>query len=112
MTSPASSMNFYGVNQGFYEIEMGFYDIEVRVYELGGRVYEMAPSEGRMLLLRHRRRWRGGGPQQWRCTWNNSEYRERFGVSVEEVRSDLRDLVSRCLVRSTGQRRWVRYELA
>lgn len=46
-------MNFYGVNQGFYEIEMGFYDIEVRVYELGGRVYEMAPSEGRMLLLRH-----------------------------------------------------------
>ena len=32
---------------------MGFYDIEVRVYELGGRVYEMAPSEGRMLLLRH-----------------------------------------------------------
>ena len=53
MTSPASSMNFYGVNQGFYEIEMGFYDIEVRVYELGGRVYEMAPSEGRMLLLRH-----------------------------------------------------------
>ena len=46
MTSPASSMNFYGVNQGFYEIEMGFYDI-------GTRVYEMAPSEGRMLLLRH-----------------------------------------------------------
>lgn len=53
MTSPASSMNFYGVNQGFYEIEMGFYDIEVRVYELGGRVYEMAPSEEGVLLMRH-----------------------------------------------------------
>jgi len=60
---PASSMKFYGANQGFYEIEMGFYDIEVRVYEIDervyemdGRVYEMAPSEERVLLLRHRRR--------------------------------------------------------
>ena len=33
-------------------------------------------------------------------------------MSVEEVRSDLCDLASRGLVRSTGQRRWVRYELA
>lgn len=105
-------MNLYGVNQGFYEIEMGFYDIGTRVYEIDERVYEMVPSEEGVLLLRHCRRWRGGGPQQRRCTWNSSEYRERFGVSVEEVRSDLRDLVSRCLVRSTGQRRWVRYELA
>ena len=79
---------------GFYDIEVRVYEIDERVYEMDGRVYEMAPSEERVLLLRHRRRWRGGGPQQWRCTWNNSEYRERFGVSVEEVRSDLRDLVS------------------
>ena len=35
---------------------MGFYDIEVRFYEMDGRVYEMAPSEERVLLLRHRRR--------------------------------------------------------
>ena len=56
MTSPAPRMNPYGVNQGFYEIEMGFYDIEVRVYEIDERVYEMAPSEERVLLLRHRRR--------------------------------------------------------
>ena len=56
MTSPASRMNLYGVNQGFYEIEMGFYDIEVRVYEMDGWVYEMAPSEERVLMLRHRRR--------------------------------------------------------
>ena len=35
---------------------MGFYDIEVRVYEIDERVYEMAPSEERVLLLRHRRR--------------------------------------------------------
>ena len=56
MTSPASSMNFYGVNQGFYEIEMGFYDIGARVYEMDGWVYEMAPSEERVLMLRHRRR--------------------------------------------------------
>lgn len=56
MTSPASRMNLYGVNQGFYEIEMGFYDIEVRVYEMDERVYEMAPSEERVLLLCHRRR--------------------------------------------------------
>lgn len=45
-------------------------------------------------------------------TWSNGEYREHFGVTAEEVRSDLRDLVSRGLVTSTGQRRWVRYELA
>ena len=44
-------------------------------------------------------------------TWNNSEYREHFGVTAEEARVDLRDLVSRGLVTSTGQRRWVRYEL-
>ena len=56
MTSPALRMNLYGVNQGFYEIEMGFYDIEVRVYEIDERVYEMVPSEGRLLLLCHRRR--------------------------------------------------------
>ena len=56
MTLPASRMNLYGVNQGFYEIEMGFYDIEVRVYELDERVYEMVSSEGRLLLLCHRRR--------------------------------------------------------
>ena len=49
-------MNLYGVNQGFYEKEMGFYDIEVRVYEIDERVYEMVSSEGRLLLLRHRRR--------------------------------------------------------
>ena len=54
MTSPTSRMNLYGINQGFYEIEMGFYDIEVRVYEIDERVYEMAPSEERVLLLRHR----------------------------------------------------------
>ena len=55
MTSPASSMNFYGVNQGFYEIEMGFYDIEMGVYEIDGWFYEMTPSEDQMLLLRHHR---------------------------------------------------------
>lgn len=45
-------------------------------------------------------------------TWSNGEYRERFGATAEEARADLRDLVSRGLVTSTGQRRWVRYELA
>lgn len=45
-------------------------------------------------------------------TWNNSEYRDHFGVTAEEARADLRDLVSRGLVTSTGQRRWVRYGLA
>ena len=45
-------------------------------------------------------------------TWSNGEYREHFGVTAEEARSDLRDLRSRGLVTSTGQRRWVRYELA
>ena len=44
-------------------------------------------------------------------TWSNREYRERFGVTAEEARADLRDLVSRGLVRSSGERRWVRYEL-
>lgn len=44
-------------------------------------------------------------------TWNNSEYREHFGVTADEARADLRDLVSRGLVTSTGERRWVRYEL-
>ena len=61
-------MNLYGVNLGFYEIEMGFYDIGTRVYEIDERVYEMVPSEEGVLLLRHCPRWRGGGPQQWRCT--------------------------------------------
>ena len=49
-------MNLCGVIRGFYEIEIAFYDIEVRFYEMDGRVYEMAPSEERVLLLRHRRR--------------------------------------------------------
>lgn len=44
-------------------------------------------------------------------TWSNREYRERFGVTAEEARADLRDLVSRGLVTSLGERRWVRYEL-
>ena len=44
-------------------------------------------------------------------TWSNGEYRERFGVTAEEARADLRDLVSRGLVTSSGERRWVRYEL-
>lgn len=44
-------------------------------------------------------------------TWSNREYRERFGVIAEEARADLRDLVSRGLVTSSGERRWVRYEL-
>ena len=45
-------------------------------------------------------------------TWSNREYRERFGVTAEQARADLRDLVSRGLVTSSGERRWVRYELA
>ncbi|WP_454899302.1 hypothetical protein [Actinomyces sp.] len=45
-------------------------------------------------------------------TWSNGEYREHFGATAEEARSELRDLVLRGLVTSTGQRRWVRYELA
>ena len=45
-------------------------------------------------------------------TWSNGGYREHFGVTADEARSELRDLVSRGLVTSTGQRRWVRYELA
>lgn len=44
-------------------------------------------------------------------TWSNGEYREHFGVTADEARADLRDLVSRGLVTSTGERRWVRYEL-
>ena len=39
---------------GFYDIEVGFYEIDERFYEMDGRVYEMAPSEERVLLLRHR----------------------------------------------------------
>ena len=46
------------------------------------------------------------------CTWSNGEYKEHFGVTAEEARSDLRDLMSRGLVTSTGERRWVRYMLA
>ena len=45
-------------------------------------------------------------------TWSNGEYREHFGVNAEEARADLRDLVLRGLVTSTGERRWVRYMLA
>ena len=45
-------------------------------------------------------------------TWSNGEYREHFGVTADEARADLRDLVSRGLVTSTGERRWVRYMLA
>lgn len=83
-------MHFYGIYRGFYDIETGFYDIEMGVYEIYGWFYEMAPSEGRMLLLRHR----------------------RLTADTEPVRgSSLRGLVARGLVRSTGQRRWVRYEL-
>lgn len=33
-------------------------------------------------------------------------------MTADEARADLRDLVSRGLVTSTGERRWVRYELA
>ena len=84
-------MNFYGIYRGFYEIEMGFYDIEVGLYEIDGRVYEMAPSEEQMLLQRHRRLTADAEPVQG---------------------SSLRDLVARGLVRSTGQRRWLRYVLA
>lgn len=90
MTLSVTSINFYGIYQGFYDIEMGFYDIEVGVYEIDERVYEMAPSEEQMLLQRHR----------------------RLTADVEPVRgSSLRGLVARGLVRSTGQRRWVCYEL-
>lgn len=90
MTLSVTSINFYGIYQGFYDIEMGFYDIEVGVYEIDERVYEMAPSEEQMLLQRHR----------------------RLTADVEPVRgSSLRGLVARGLVRSTGQCRWVCYEL-
>lgn len=83
MTLSVTSINFYGIYQGFYDIEVG-------VYEIDGRVYEMAPSEEQMLLQRHR----------------------RLTVDVEPVRgSSLRGLVARGLVRSTGQCRWVCYEL-
>ena len=83
MTLSVTSINFYGIYQGFYDIEMGFYEIDERVYE-------MAPSEEQMLLQRHR----------------------RLTADVEPVRgSSLRGLVARGLVRSTGQRRWVCYEL-
>lgn len=83
-------MNFYGIYRGFYDIETGFYDIEVGFYEIDKRVYEMAPSEEQMLLQRHR----------------------RLTADTEPVRgSSLRGLVARGLVRSTGQRRWVCYEL-
>lgn len=46
------------------------------------------------------------------CTWSNGEYKELFGVTADEARADLRGLVSRGLVTSTGERRWVRYMLA
>ena len=90
MTLSVTSMNFYGIYRGFYDIETGFYDIEVGFYEIDERVYEMAPSEEQMLLQRHR----------------------RLTADTEPVRgSSLRGLVARGLVRSTGQRRWVCYEL-
>lgn len=90
MTLSVTSMNFYGIYRGFYDIETGFYDIEVGVYEIDKRVYEMAPSEEQMLLQRHR----------------------RLTADAEPVRGSLlRGLVARGLVRSTGQRRWVCYEL-
>ena len=90
MTLSVTSMNFYGIYRGFYDIEMGFYDIEVGVYEIDERVYEMAPSEEQMLLQRHR----------------------RLAADAEPVRGSLlRGLVARGLVRSTGQCRWVCYEL-
>ena len=90
MTLSASSMHFYGIYRGFYDIETGFYDIEMGVYEIYGWFYEMAPSEGRMLLLRHR----------------------RLRADAESVRGSLlRGLVARGLVRHAGQCRWVRYEL-
>ena len=83
-------MNLYRADQGPYDIETGFYDIEVGFYEIDKRVYEMAPSEEQMLLQRHR----------------------RLTADTEPVRgSSLRGLVARGLVRSTGQRRWVCYEL-
>lgn len=83
MTLSVTSMNFYGIYRGFYDIEVG-------VYEIDGRVYEMAPSEEQMLLQRHR----------------------RLTADAEPVRGSLRRaLVVRGLVRSTGQRRWVCYEL-
>ena len=46
------------------------------------------------------------------CTWSNGEYKEHFGVNVEEARSVLCGVVSRGLVTSTGEQRWVRYMLA
>lgn len=90
MTLSVTSMNFYGIYRGFYDIEMGFYDIEVGVYEIDGRVYEMAPSEEQMLLQRHRRLTADAEPVRGSLPWG---------------------LVARGLVRSTGQRRWVCYEL-
>lgn len=58
------------------------------------------PQEEALVDMRH------GG------TWSTGKYGEHFGVTAEDARADLRDLVSRGLVRSTGERRWVRYELA
>lgn len=46
------------------------------------------------------------------CTWSNGEYKEHFGVNAEEARSVLCGVMSRGLVTSTGERRWVRYMLA
>ena len=44
--------------------------------------------------------------------WSNSDYRDQFGVSAEQARSELRELLERGLAIATGQRRWVRYQLA
>ena len=46
------------------------------------------------------------------CTWSNGEFKEHFGVNAEEARSVLCGVMSRGLVTSTGERRWVRYMLA
>lgn len=41
MMLSASSMSFYGVDEGFYEIQVGFYDIEMGFYEIGTGFYEI-----------------------------------------------------------------------
>lgn len=43
--------------------------------------------------------------------FTNSAYRARFGVSADEARADLADLVRRGLAERSGERRWVTYRL-
>ena len=43
--------------------------------------------------------------------FTNSAYRARFGVSADEARADLADLVRRGLAERSGERRWVKYRL-